>query len=82
MQRAWLTITAEHATLRVDSASLPVPAPSEGYDCMVEASGWRWRFHAVAEKWTVSAAYGRGRVATVALHSDGSATAEPLQEHA
>ncbi len=78
MQRAWLTITSEHATLRVDSAALPVPAPVEGYECVVDAGGWRWTFLGVAEKWTVPAAYGRGRVATVALHSMEGATGVPL----
>jgi hypothetical protein len=79
MQRAWLTITTEHATLRVDAKSLPTPAPPDGYRCIVDAGGWRWRFWGIAERWTVPAAYGRGRVATVAVQSTGSADARRLE---
>jgi hypothetical protein len=79
MKRAWLTITTEHASLRVESRALPVPAPTDGYRCIVDAGGWRWKFQGVADRWTVGTTYGRGRVATIAVESTGSAAAERLQ---
>jgi hypothetical protein len=79
MDRAWLTITSDHATLRVDSTALPHPMPAEGYDCRVLAGGWRWSFQAIAEGWTVPNAYSRSRVLTVALHSMMGPTAEPAR---
>jgi hypothetical protein len=76
MQPAWLTITTEHATLRVTSGALPPLSPVEGYLCVVDAGGWRWRFRGIADRWTVPAASGRGRVTTVAVQSTTSAVAE------
>ena len=76
MARAWLTVTAEHATLRVDAAQLPGLLPAEGYRCVVDAAGWRWTFRGIAENWTVPAPYGRVRIATVAIQSTESPIAE------
>ncbi len=78
MDRAWLTITTEHATLRVNCAQLPSLVPVDGYWCVVEAAGWRWTFRGIAEHWTAPAPYGRGRIITVAIQSTTDVVAERL----